>query len=42
MNSKNRILRQRTGQLREQIKGFEAQVTSAVRQINFLEEELVG
>jgi HlyD family secretion protein len=40
--SKNRILRQRTGQLREQIKGFEAQVTSASRQIEFLEEEVVG
>jgi HlyD family secretion protein len=40
--SKNRILRQRTGQLREQIKGFEAQVRSAVRQIAYLEEELGG
>jgi HlyD family secretion protein/epimerase transport system membrane fusion protein len=40
--SKNRILRQRTAQLREQIKGFEAQVKSASRQIEYLEEELVG
>ena len=40
--SKNRILRQRVGQLREQIKGFEAQVTSAKRQIDFLEEEIAG
>lgn len=40
--SKNRILRQRMGQLREQIKGFEAQVTSASRQIDFLDEEIVG
>jgi HlyD family secretion protein len=40
--SKNRIHRQRTGQLREQIKGFDAQVMSAGRQIGFLEEEIVG
>jgi HlyD family secretion protein len=40
--SKNRILRQRAGQLREQIKGFEAQVTSAKSQIDFLEEEIAG
>jgi HlyD family secretion protein len=40
--SKNRILRQRIGQLREQIKGFDAQVTSASRQIEFLEEEIAG
>jgi HlyD family secretion protein/epimerase transport system membrane fusion protein len=40
--SKNRILRQRAGQLREQIKGFEAQVASAARQIEFLEEEISG
>lgn len=40
--SKNRILRQRMGQLREQIRGFEAQVMSARRQIDFLEEEIEG
>ena len=39
---KNRIHRQRTGQLREQIKGFEAQVMSTGRQIGYLEEEIVG
>jgi HlyD family secretion protein len=40
--SKNRILRQRIVQLREQIRGFEAQVTSAARQIELLGEEIAG
>ena len=40
--SKNRIYRQRASQLREQIKGFEAQVKSAVSQIRYLEEEIIG
>jgi HlyD family secretion protein len=40
--SKNRILRQRVAQLREQIKGFEAQVESATRQLQLLNEEIVG
>lgn len=40
--SKNRVLRQRIAQLREQIKGFEAQVTSAGRQIELIGEEIVG
>jgi HlyD family secretion protein/epimerase transport system membrane fusion protein len=40
--SKNRILRQRIGQLQEQIKGFEAQVKSTATQIRFLEEEIAG
>jgi HlyD family secretion protein/epimerase transport system membrane fusion protein len=40
--SKNRILRQRIAQLREQIKGFEAQVESASRQLQFLGEEIAG
>lgn len=40
--SKNRILRQRIAQLREQIKGFEAQVASASRQLELLGEEIAG
>lgn len=40
--SKNRILRQRIAQLREQIKGFEAQVASASRQLELLDEEIAG
>jgi HlyD family secretion protein len=40
--AKNRILRQRASQLREQIKGFEAQVESAGRQIQLVSEEVVG
>lgn len=41
-DSKNQIARQRVAQLSEQIRGFEAQVRSATRQISFLGEELVG
>lgn len=40
--SRNRILRQRIAQLREQIKGFEAQVESASIQIDLLGEEIAG
>ena len=40
--AKNRILRQRAAQLREQIKGFEAQVESAGRQIELVSEEVAG
>ena len=40
--AKNRVLRQRIAQLREQIKGFEAQVESASRQIELIAEEAAG
>ena len=38
--AQNRVLQQRAMQLLEQIKGFEAQVTSAERQIEFIAEEV--
>lgn len=40
--AKSRILHRRIGQLREQIKGFDAQVTSARQQIELLEQEIAG
>ena len=40
--AKNRVLSQRIRQLREQIKGFEAQVTSVARQIELIAEEAAG
>ena len=40
--AKNRVLRQRVGQLGEQIKGFQAQVQSAVRQIELIGEEIIA
>lgn len=41
-DAKNRVLRQRIGQLREQIKGLEAQVGSTHRQMELLSEEIAG
>lgn len=40
--AKNRVLRQRVGQLGEQIKGFQAQVESAARQIELIGEEIAA
>lgn len=40
--AKNRVLQQRIRQLREQIKGFVAQVTSVNRQIELIAEEAAG
>ncbi|MGI9520082.1 MAG: HlyD family type I secretion periplasmic adaptor subunit [Hyphomicrobiaceae bacterium] len=40
--AKERILRQRVGQLKEQIKGYEAQVASTTRQLELISEELQG
>jgi len=40
--ARNKVLQQRIGQLGEQIKGFEAQVKSAGRQIELIAEEVVG
>lgn len=42
LTAKERILRQRMAQLTEQIKGFEAQVASTVRQLSLIAEEVEG
>jgi len=39
-NARNRVLRQRIGQLGEQIKGYEAQVESAARQLELIASEV--
>lgn len=40
--ARGKVLRQRIEQTREQIKGFEAQVASATKQLEYIAEEVVG